>query len=146
MKKSWLYYGVFFSDKTKKAILNYAQTWLSDHGFYLPDNWKTYCDHMTLVFNDGSEKAQEDANFYENVFPMLGTVVSLMVTHIGISDRAIALEVDYQTSNKHSHITVAVAPGAKPVESNNITNWIKTNSAFYVTGQVHKVETSVKIK
>lgn len=152
MKKSWLYYGIFFSDKTKKALLEYARKWMeyytcpSDHGFDFRQDWKIYCDHMTLVFNDGSEKAQEDANFYENVFPMLCSVVSLRITHIGYSDRAIALRVDYQTSNKISHITVAVAPGAKPVESNNITNWYKTDGAFYVSGQVHKVETSVKIK
>ena len=152
MKKSWLYYGVFFSDKTKRALLEYARQWMkkctcpSDHSFEFRDDWKIYCDHMTLVYNDGSEKAQEDANFYENVFPMLCEVVSLRITHIGYSNRAIALQVDYQTSNKISHITVATAPDAKPVESNNINYWVETDGAFYVTGQVHKVETSVKIK
>ena len=40
MKKNWIYYGVFFSDNTKKAILDYAKNWLSDHGYYFPDNWK----------------------------------------------------------------------------------------------------------
>ena len=149
MKKTWLYYGVFFSEKTKRALLEYARkcmekcTCPSDHGFDFRDDWKIYCDHMTLVFNDGSQSAQEDADFYENWG--LGQSVSLRITHIGYSERAIALRVDYKTANKISHITVATAPDAKPVESNDISYWVKMDGAFYVTGTVRKVAPNYKI-
>lgn len=140
--KKWIYYGVFFSEQTKHAIQEYAKKMMnsyscpSDHEFEFQKDWKIYCDHMTLVFNNGTKEAQEDADFYENWG--LGQSVSLMITHIGYSDRAIALQVDYKTANKISHITVATAPGAKPVESNDITYWIKV-PVFYVTGKVNRV-------
>ena len=54
MKKTWIYYGIFFSDKTKQAILEYAKYWIyKKFNNDIPDDWKIYCDHVTLVFNDG---------------------------------------------------------------------------------------------
>ena len=136
MDKKWIYYGVFFSDTTKRVLLDYTKKLGIEKDFIIPDDWKIYCDHMTLVFNDKTERAQEDAEFYEE--QLVGQDVSLRVTHVGVSDRAVALGVDYQTANEHSHITIAIAQDAKPVESNNITNWMETNGDFYVTGKVNK--------
>lgn len=138
MKKTWIYYGIFFSDKTKRAILEHAKHWIYEKfNNEIPDDWKIYCDHVTLVFNDGSPKAQEDADFYENY--MLNQYVSMNITHIGITNKSIAFQVDYETKNKHSHITVAVAPNAKPVNSNDIKNWYKLDESFYVSGKINKV-------
>ena len=138
MKKTWIYYGIFFSDKTKRAILEYAKHWIYEKfNNEIPDDWKIYCDHVTLVFNDGSSKAQEDADFYEN--HMLNQYVSMNITHIGITNKSIAFKVDYETENKHSHITIAVAPDAKPVNSNDIENWYKLDESFYVSGKINKV-------
>ena len=138
MKKTWIYYGIFFSDKTKRAILEHAKHWI--YGKFnndIPDDWKIYCDHVTLVFNDRSPKAQEAADFYENY--MINQYVSMNITHIGITNKSIAFKVDYETENKHSHITVAVAPDAKPVNSNDIENWYKLDESFYVSGKINKV-------
>ena len=138
MKKTWIYYGIFFSDKTKRAILEHAKYWIYEKfNKDIPDDWKIYCDHVTLVFNDGSPKAQEDADFYENY--MINQYVSMNITHIGITNKSIAFQVDYETENKHSHITVAVAPDAKPVNSNDIENWYKLDESFYVSGKINKV-------
>lgn len=138
MKKNWIYYGIFFSDKTKRAILEYAKHWIYEKfNNEIPDDWKIYCDHVTLVFNDSSQKAQEAADFYENY--MLNQYVSTNITHIGIISKSIAFQVDYETENKHSHITVAVAPDAKPVNSNDIENWYKLDESFYVSGKINKV-------
>lgn len=136
MKKNWIYYGIFFSDSTKNTILSYVKRWFEANGREFPEDWKIYCDHMTLVFNDGSKEAQKFANGVE---PFLGDFASLRSTAIGISDRAIALEVDYITNNKHSHITVAIVPDGKPVESNDIEEWIPTTESLYVTGIYKKV-------
>lgn len=138
MKKTWIYYGIFFSDKTKRAILEHAKHWIYEKfNNEIPDDWKIYCDHVTLVFNNGSPKAQEDADFYENY--MLNQYVSMNITHIGITNKLIAFQVDYEIENKHSHITVAVAPDAKPVNSNDIENWYKLDESFYVSGKINKV-------
>lgn len=136
MKKKWVYYGVFFSDVTKKAILNYVKNWFAKNNKEFPIKWTKYCDHMTLVFNNGTEAVQK---FADTVEPFLGEKISLNIVSVGISNRAIAVGVDYTTNNEHSHVTVAVAPGAKPVESNDIVNWIPTNEYFYVTGTYKKV-------
>ena len=136
MKKNWIYYGVFFSDNTKRAILDYVKKWFNETGREFPADWTEYADHMTLVFNNGKP---EDQKFADGVEPFLGMSTSLRVISIGISDRAIAMGVDYITNNEHSHVTVAVCPGGKPVESNYIENWIKTDGDFYVTGTYKKV-------
>ena len=137
MKKPWIYYGIFFSVKTKRAILNYAKYWIyKKFNNDIPDDWKIYCDHMTLVFNDGSIEAQEDADFYENFG--LGQTEGLMITDIGISDKAIAFKVSWygKIANRIPHITVAVAPDAKPVDSNDIENWYNLGETFYVSGKI----------
>ena len=136
MEKDWIYYGVFFSDNTKRAIYNYVSKFLSENGYSISEDWKKYCDHMTLVFNYHNDHTETLAQFYEM---FLGDTVSLRSTSVGISERAIALGIDYITDNKHSHVTVAIHPDAKPVESNDITNWIPTNGDFYITVTFKKI-------
>ena len=53
-KKNWLYYGVFFSDKGKKFLYNKAKECLKKMKMDIPDDWSIYCDHMTIIYNDGS--------------------------------------------------------------------------------------------
>ena len=127
MDTNWIYYGIFFNDKTKALLFEKAKP-------YIPEGWKTYCHHMTIIFNDKSEEKNREAEALEIC---VGNHESLMVTGVGISDRAVAFSVDYETQNSVSHITIATAPGAKPVESNNITDW-KPIEPFYVTGIVDK--------
>jgi hypothetical protein len=60
----------------------------------------------------------------------LGTVVDLTVTRIGgIPNRVLAVTVkgNFKSKNETPHITCGVnrAIGARPVESNDITNWLK---------------------
>lgn len=136
MKKTWIYYGIFFSDSTKRAIYDYVNKFLSENGYSIPEDWKKYCSHMTLVFNHGTEDDERLASFYDM---FLGETQSLRSIAVGISDRAIALKIDFITANVHSHVTVAIAPDAKPVESNDIVNWIPTNGDFYITGTYRKI-------
>jgi hypothetical protein len=43
-----------------------------------------------------------------------------------VSDDAIAVRVEYEhpSANEITHITIATPPDGKPVNSNNITEWI----------------------
>lgn len=132
MEKKWLYYGVFFAEPTRKFLISKAKEFTK-----IPETWNIYADHMTIVFNDGSERKNEIAEALNNV---LGMYQQLCVTSIGISDEAIAFEVNnYNTQNEHSHITIATAPGSKPVKSNNIIEWFPIDG-FYVTGTINKFE------
>ena len=131
MNDKWIYYGVFFSDKTKRFLIVKAEQLVD-----IPEDWKLFGGHMTIVYNDKSEDKQEMADALDNV---LGYQQQLYIDSIGISEEAIAFGVkDYATQNEHSHITIAVAPGSKPVKSNEITKWVSIEG-FYVTGKIDKI-------
>lgn len=131
MNDKWLYYGVFFDENAKKFLERKARKILE-----IPEGWRLYFDHMTIVFNDGSEEKQEIANSLEEV---LGNQEKLIINKVGLSDDAIAFGIsNYKTQNKQSHITIAVAPGSKPVQSNDIKMWMPIEE-FYVKGTIKKV-------
>lgn len=131
MNENWVYYGVFFSQQMKYFLIERAKDIVD-----IPEDWKLYGDHMTIIFNDGNEKKAEHANALDDV---LGKFQQLRISSIGISEDAIAFGVsNYKTQNEHSHITIAVAPGSKPVKSNEIKNWTPI-IGFYVTGKIGKI-------
>jgi hypothetical protein len=131
MNNDWIYYGVFFSQQMKDFLIERAKDIVD-----IPEDWKLYGDHMTIIFNDGTEEKNNQAKALDNV---LGRKQNLKITSIGISDEAIAFAVgNYATQNEHSHITIAVAPGSKPVKSNEIKNWTPI-IGFYVTGKIGKI-------
>jgi predicted kinase len=96
----------------------------------IPQGWTPFAHHMTIVFGKGV-KNKED----------LGKKVTLTVTHVGLTDKVIAVQVEgYESANKVPHITVAVNPdGGKPVMSNDITNW-QNVKPFVLMGVVTEVK------
>lgn len=129
--ENWIYYGIFFSQPTKQYLIQRAKELVD-----IPENWKLYGDHMTIIYNDGNEEKNEHAN---KLYRALGWEEQLMITSIGISDKAIAFGVsNYKTQNEHSHITIAVAPDSKPVKSNEIKEWLPIDG-FYVTGAIGRI-------
>ena len=100
-----------------------------------PKGWTTYAHHMTIAFGKGIKDKSE-----------LGKKVTLTVTHVGISDMAMAIRVEgYPTENKMPHITLAVNPnGGKPVMSNDITKWQDVKH-FMITGIVTEVKKNDRV-
>jgi len=106
-----------------------------------PDGWimgykdKLFCDHMTIAVGKGLKDKSE-----------LGKNVTLTVTHIGLSDMAMAFKVEgYPSKNTIPHITLAVNPnGGKPVMSNDITKWQDVKH-FIITGIVTEVKKNDKV-
>lgn len=130
MNKKWRYYGIFINPETGKRLVEKAKE-LTE----IPEDWTLYADHMTIVYNSGLEINELIADGLES---LLNEPLSLHISSIGVSDEAIAFGIDnYKTQNEHSHITIAVAPGSKPVKSNNITNWMPIEG-FYVNGKFGK--------
>lgn len=128
--KNWIYYGVFLDDDESQRVYNIVD---SLPGINIPEDWKKYTHHMTITFNDKSEVAQAWANATN---PRLGEDVLLKATHVGVSDKAIAIKVSGEMSaNDIPHITIACSPIGKPVDSNKITNWREIDP-FTINGRI----------
>lgn len=94
----------------------------------IPEGWKTFAHHMTITLGEMKDKTD------------LGNEVTLNVTKVGLSDMAMAVQVEgYSSKNATPHVTIAVNPdGGKPVMSNDITKWQDVKS-FYITGFVTEI-------
>lgn len=116
MKSDYNYYGVFLLDSEKKRLKELFWDILS-----LPylKGWKIYCDHCTIL-----HKTHENQEIRKYLDLIVGHPIKFKVIGFGISEYAIAALVDLPSENKVSHVTLAVAPGHNPVESNNIEDWI----------------------
>ena len=121
------YYGVFFDNDWKQMLL-------TNYQYLIPAEWIKYADHCTIVHR--TNKNWNTITKYLDNF--LGKKVGMEVIGFGISENAVALEVDFKTQNEHSHITLAVKPGHMPVESNMITNWYKYPKSRIITGTVER--------
>lgn len=127
----WVYLGVFLDEESKKRLKDLAE----GLNIIPDDSWKSYCHHMTLAYNDKSQTAENMFSIYGS---SLGANVSMKAREIGISDKAIAVKIKWghATLNKVSHITIAVSPDGKPVDSNNITDWKPLDKPITLTGQI----------
>ena len=128
---NWIYAGIFLDNKSKSKLKN---------KFIIPDGWRKYFNHMTIVFNDGSDKAAKIKSIVDKI---INREVRLKVVSSGISDKAYAVHVELPAgipcANKISHITLATSPEGKPVDSNYIEDWIDIHEEIYVTGKIQIV-------
>ena len=130
MLENWIYFGVFLDADESERVYNIIN---SLHGIDIPDDWRKYTDHMTIIYNNKSEIAQAWA---KATAPRVGEDVLLKATHVGMSDKAIAIRVKGEMSaNAIPHITIACSPTGKPVDSNKITNWREIDP-FTISGKI----------
>jgi tRNA nucleotidyltransferase/poly(A) polymerase len=122
-KKRVSYSGVVLNEKSRELLKTYIPH---------PEGWEFITHHMTI--NMGPLK--------EEYKPLLGQSFDLLVTHIGQTDKVIAVKVESEikTQNKTPHITIAVnrVEGGKPVMSNDITEWVPIYP-FEVEGKIEEI-------
>ena len=122
-----MYYGIFLEPVVKDILIKRYKS-------LIPADWTVYADHITLVH-------KVDKN-YDVLAKMLDNFIwqkmAFNIIGFGISENAVALLVDINTQNKHSHITLAVKPGHKPVESNLIENWYMYEKTYAFCGRIDK--------
>lgn len=116
-------YTCVLLDKASKNKL------LDVFGSDIPTDWNIFAHHMTITLGEMKDKTD------------LGKEVTLRVTKVGLSDLAMAVQVEgYPTKNTIPHVTLAVNPdGGKPKDSNDITKWQDVKS-FYITGIITEIE------
>lgn len=102
----------------------------------VPDDWSFKCHHMTIdPFNECKDESQ------------IGKPITLMVTHLGKTEKACAVKVvGYKgtTNNAFPHVTVAVNAmnGGQSKDSNKITDWIPIKSHIVLNGTVENLESN----
>ena len=130
MNSNWIYFGVFLDEKSRNKLFQLTDKLIGNE---IDNTWKKYCHHMTIAFNNGSENVR---SLYEMYEPYFGFEMELLATHIGFSDDAIAVSVEFDgiTNNKIPHITLATPQNGKPVNSNYITKWKKMINPIHLTG------------
>lgn len=124
------YSAVVLDPQSRDRILNHLS---------IPNDWKVICHHMTIKMGELPEELKNKK----------GEKVSLKVTKLGKSDKAMAVGVDTGLSqNAIPHITVAInaSAGAKPKDSNDIKEWTDLEESFTVNGKIEEVLYQVPFK
>ena len=97
-----LYSAVVLDDDARSHLFNIVKKYVE-----IPFNWRKIAHHMTIVFKEGLPPNLKDD---------IGNRVPLTLKKIGISEDAIAVEVDgYPSKNKIPHIK----PGRKLLYNNS---------------------------
>ena len=117
-----LYSAVVLDRASKTFLLDFVDD-------LIPEGWKVFAHHMTINLGELKDKTK------------LGYEAVLTVTHIGLSDMAMAVKVTgYPSKNEIPHITIAINPDkGQPKDSNKITKWqpVKT---FMLNGVVTEIK------
>lgn len=118
-----LYSCVLLDKASRSALLAFP------YPYDYPNGWNLIAHHMTITLGEMKDKSD------------LGKQVTLKVTKVGLSDMAMAVQVEGYPSKKETpHVTLAVNPdGGKPVMSNEITKW-QDIKPFNITGVVTEIK------
>jgi hypothetical protein len=120
-KDDVLYSAIVLDEKSHNELINM----FSD---IIPEDWKLYAHHMTIQFGKGVENEKD-----------LDKEVILQGNKLGISDKAIAIEVSgYESKKNIPHITIAISPDGSPKMSNDISDWKKIKP-ITLTGVVKNI-------
>ena len=118
------YWGVMLNSDSYDALMNAFNN-------IIPNGWTIYAHHMTMLF--GKNKNDLVKNYIDT---NIGETVDLMAVAIGVSDDAIAVQIQSSvpSDNKIPHVTIATPPRGKPFKSNLITDWKKLETPIKLSG------------
>lgn len=123
---NYQYFGLFLNDKDRNTLMSIIinNPIISDLVFQRGST--IYLDHCTLL-----HKSQDNKEIFDNLMDhyKFRNLCRLIVEGIGISNKAIAFRVSlgdprFMCANGKPHITICTINGGKPVDSNEIVNWI----------------------
>lgn len=129
MIKNFVYAGAELDSASSNLLKNYHI-----------DGWKFYAHHMTIHFGARTlPKYIEDWLLSNEGKEFIMTVIA-----VGVSDRACAVQLEYDEipcTNNLRHVTISVNPDkGKPVDSNNITDWVNI-TPFTIKGTIKVYKT-----
>lgn len=125
-KEKILYSAVVLDEESRDKLLALMRLYVE-----VPEDWKKLAYHMTIIFKDGLPAELKDD---------LNEDVTLTVKTIGVSDNAIAVAVEgYPSTKDNPHITLAIPPDGKPVNSNDIKDWRDVENEILLIGKVSEI-------
>lgn len=120
-----MYTAVVLTAESQEILKNMFRPYCELHTC----EWKLHCHHMTIQMNPTKENNIID-------FKFIGKKITLKCYEVGYSNDlnvcALKVETEVPSVNKIKHITVYTMDGAKPKESNNITNWHKIDGSPFI--------------
>jgi len=126
LDKTATYWGVKLSSESYDDLISAV-------GSFVPEGWKLYAHHMTMLFGRNKNEAVE-----KYLADHLGETVELTAIELGISPDAIAVKINSSvpSDNKIPHVTIATPQNGKAVKSNMITDWTRLNKSIKLSGIV----------
>lgn len=127
MNKNVEYYALAIDAQTAERTLAVAKP-------HIPADWKIINHHMTIMHR--SRKNNDLLMWIEDNY---GKRFEVKVVALGVSNDAIALGIEapnVPSGNAIKHITIAIPPNGKAVNSNYITNWTPLAEPFSINGTV----------
>lgn len=119
-----MYTAIVLTQESQQLLKNMFRPFCELHTC----DWKLHCHHMTIEMGVYAEISIADK--------YIGEKIILTCRKVGYSNnlKVCALEVETKvpSMNKIKHITIYTMEGAKPVESNNITNWEEVQGVPFV--------------
>lgn len=143
--EKWIYYGLFLDKENRNKLLKVINEHNLDEA--LSKATKVYIDHCTLLHISNmtssidNRRAELIKNWLDRLLKFGMTQAEITVTHIGMSIKAMAFKVELPPNqlnnceicyNKVPHITIATFGNGKPVNSNNIIDWVPLNEPVTV--------------
>jgi hypothetical protein len=97
----------------------------------VPENWRWIAHHMTICMGPLPEDMKE----------LIGQEYSIVTSQLGRSETAYAVMVNDNglSKNKIPHVTLAVSPEGKPVQSNYIEKWQPIANRIRLTGVITEI-------
>jgi hypothetical protein len=122
-----IYYGAFLYPESHYTLLESMKE-------FIPDGWKPYAHHMTILFGK-AKNPEVEAYIKQNI----GKNVELKAIKIGISDDAIAVQIesDVPSDNAIPHVTIATPVGGKPFKSNMIRDWEPLDAPITLRAEIN---------
>jgi hypothetical protein len=123
------------------VVLNYFDRLklISKFRSEIPKGWKVIAHHMTVNLGKVDEGPLDPRH--------VGQEVNVYTESFAMNDRVMAVGVfsGVPSDNKRKHITIAVAPGASPKESNDLTEWIPIDQ-IKLSGIIKEVPREVEVE
>lgn len=121
---NYQYFGLFLSEDNRNKLIKVILDNPIIANIVFQKESTLYLDHCTLI-----HKSQHDEKITNKLSLYINDWFTLYIDKIGFSNKAIAFGVDFGNEyltcvNSKPHITICTINGGKPVDSNNIQEWI----------------------